>query len=100
MMVYVPRQFTIGVTPIDWYKLPPNSSAVAGAAKAGSGMDADTPAAARTAPDRNNPRRLIFFDGMAAPPLPGWQTVEGRKGRRQGSPWRRRRPSRRHGRGG
>jgi len=67
MIVYVPRQFTIGVTPIDSYRLPPNSSA--GAAKAGFGMDADTPAAASAAPDRNSPRRLIFLDGMEAPPL-------------------------------
>jgi hypothetical protein len=40
-----------------------------GAAKTGFGMDADTPAAARTATHRNSPRRLIFFDGMEAPAL-------------------------------
>jgi len=27
-------------------------------------MDPDIPAAARAAPDRNNPRRLIFLEGI------------------------------------
>ena len=64
MIVNVPRQLTSGVTPIDSYRLLPNSSARAGAAKTCSGIAADTPAAASAAPDRNSPRRLIFCDGM------------------------------------